>query len=504
MKRVVVITSCTGKKALPPALSRSVFEAGRPPKIPPNTTTLPAEGMYTGLQHTRLMQGVFAARNAGVEVDVYIISAGYGLVGGGERIASYEVTFKGMSPTDIVSWARKRHIARDVRAVLSEDYDLALLCLGDEYLRACELTDDMYFGGPVQALCGKASAKRLPPTVAATVLTVEDAKKLSCPLIGLKGEVAAQILRGFIPAESVCCTSTEVPLLNVLVAFPYFDKKAKQLLEQHHGVYRLMVDSGAFTAWNAGKPVSLDDYCEFLDSIEHLRPFHAVQLDVIGDEEASWNNYEKMRARGYDVLPVFTRGSSVEALERMYSTTDYVLLGGVATGGGNRNYVKWFSEVGRGRKAHWLGFTSDKFIRALRPTSVDSSSWTGSARFGQIFTFDAKTGEGSLWGKLDFRQRPPAKAVRHLRQLKVPWEAIKLLAKSKAWTGVGPPQWPHTQQFSPEPGSSLLLSTLGYIRKAQWVERVYGTQVYLAAAGGSNLGALFGAFDYGQKIGTWR
>ena len=139
--------------------------------------------------------------------------------------------------------------------------------------------------------------------------------------------------------------------LNVLVAYPYFSQSTREVLEANAGTYRLIVDSGAFTAWNTGKEIKLDDYCAFLDTIAHLRPFHAVQLDVFGDPEASQRNYETMVSRGYDVMPVFTRGESPEQLEHLYTLTDYIMFGGIVIGGKNRNYIKWFVNANKGRKA---------------------------------------------------------------------------------------------------------------------------------------------------------
>jgi hypothetical protein len=43
---------------------------------------MPAPELYTGLQHQRLMEGVRVLQNAGQgpQLDLYILSAGYGLV----------------------------------------------------------------------------------------------------------------------------------------------------------------------------------------------------------------------------------------------------------------------------------------------------------------------------------------------------------------------------------------------------------------------------------------
>jgi len=89
--------------------------------------------------------------------------------------------------------------------------------------------------------------------------------------------------------------------INILIAYPYFSKAViKKLREMERCEYRLIVDSGAFTAWNTGKKIELDDYCKFLDSISEFAPYRAVQLDVLGDPEKSWVNYKIMKERGQD------------------------------------------------------------------------------------------------------------------------------------------------------------------------------------------------------------
>lgn len=174
-------------------------------------------------------------------------------------------------------------------------------------------------------------------------------------------------------------------MLNVLVAFPYWGALVtEQLKTLDRSEYRLIVDSGAFSAWNRGAKIELDDYCRFLDSISQFRPFYAVQLDVFGDPEASFRNLMVMRERGYDVMPVHTRGDSVEMLNRYYEMTDYIMFGGIVVGSENRGYVKWWLQQNQGRKAHWLGFVDVPFIKVYRPESADSTSWMTANIYGLL------------------------------------------------------------------------------------------------------------------------
>ena len=50
---------------------------------------------------------------------------------------------------------------------------------------------------------------------------------------------------------------------------------------------------------------------------------------MIGDAKATVANYDEMRRRGFDPIPIFTRGSDPALLEYCYSTTDLVGVGGL-------------------------------------------------------------------------------------------------------------------------------------------------------------------------------
>ncbi len=128
--------------------------------------------------------------------------------------------------------------------------------------------------------------------------------------------------------------------LNILVAFPYFSQQVYRfLMDKDPSTFRLIVDSGAFTAWNTGKHISMEDYCKFLKTIPSHWEYKAVQLDVYGNPEQTYTNYLRMLDAGYkDVMPVFTRGDTIERLEEFYSYTDYIMFGGIAIGGENKNY----------------------------------------------------------------------------------------------------------------------------------------------------------------------
>lgn len=190
-------------------------------------------------------------------------------------------------------------------------------------------------------------------------------------------------------------------MVNVLIAYPYFKSSIiKSLHEDRSYIKSLMVDSGAFTAFNGGYEIPVYEYVNFLNKIKSLSPQYIIQLDVIGDHERTFENYFEMVQRGITPVPVFTRGAPLNDLDYIYEKiSDFVLLGGVASGAGRHEYVNMFLKRNKGRKVHLLGYTNTAILKKHKVYSLDASSWKKSARFGGldvfingkgIFSFDLK------------------------------------------------------------------------------------------------------------------
>ena len=206
--KILVITSCTGEKAVesPAGLTLADFQRGlehvAARELEVGELMMSAEDIYTGQQHVRLMRGVKAFREAhptngaGPALELHVLSAGYGLVPGGRRLAPYEATFTGMKAKELRTWGDQLGIPTQIRELLKQPFDLGLLLLGDAYLKACRLDDEVELGGPVLAFCGSRMAKRLPELEQLTTVTLgnKEAKRFSCALVGLKGQLAGQLL----------------------------------------------------------------------------------------------------------------------------------------------------------------------------------------------------------------------------------------------------------------------------------------------------------------------
>lgn len=198
--KINIITSCTGKKAFTCAdqLTLDDFKRGKD-HVAVREGELaefvaPAEEMYTGEQHLRLMRGVKHARNAGNEVDIWIVSAGYGVIHGSERIAPYNVTFSDMHSAELSDWALHLGVHQSLCKLLRQPVDGSLVLLGDRYLRAAALEHITEMANPAWAICGAGSTSRFGSAFKLHRLAQSDTTRFRVGMVGLKGEVAARAL----------------------------------------------------------------------------------------------------------------------------------------------------------------------------------------------------------------------------------------------------------------------------------------------------------------------
>lgn len=237
-----IVSSCTGKKNLPEHLDGPVddpltledFQADetwlRKREQELGETKRSAHGMYAGQQHERLMRAVGEIKFrevAGEDVpslDLWILSAGYGLVHRTEGLTLYESSFRGMPKQTLREWSRQLGIPAKVRDVLAKPADLILVLLGDDYWQALDLDDDVKLGGPALFLCGSVMGRRLPFPKRArpVVLRRKTAKRFSCGLVGLKGELAARLLLWLRenPAEVSRLEDPDTDILDLLETCP--------------------------------------------------------------------------------------------------------------------------------------------------------------------------------------------------------------------------------------------------------------------------------------------
>ena len=203
--KIQVITSCTGEKlhSLENQLTQEDFRnlngkfTDRENELA--TFKTPAEDLYTGQQHVRLMQGLnyFRDKRGAESIDLWILSAGYGLIRGDREVVPYECTFQCMKSKELIDWSDHIQVSAQIRKIFAIPADFTLVLLSDPYLRALQLESTIQYASPTlfftsrkaqSFIKGQGKFRSIP-------LFNQEAKRFSCGLISLKGELGKYLLK---------------------------------------------------------------------------------------------------------------------------------------------------------------------------------------------------------------------------------------------------------------------------------------------------------------------
>lgn len=161
--------------------------------------------------------------------------------------------------------------------------------------------------------------------------------------------------------------------LNLLIAYPYLRKFAQDC--QRWSPARIMLDSGAFSAWQSGASIDLDALVR-----ASKKPIwsESVSLDVIGSWQGSMQNAVAMRALGSPAMPVFHVGDPWELLDFYCKHWPKVGLGGMV-GRDRIEIQRWLEQIFARKwphRFHGFGKTDEPITMAFPFHSCDSTSWT--------------------------------------------------------------------------------------------------------------------------------
>ena len=159
-------------------------------------------------------------------------------------------------------------------------------------------------------------------------------------------------------------------------------------------VNRFSLDSGAFTAFQNPKiKIDIDEYIEFVKNHEHVFE-HCFNLDVIGNDKASYENWKYLQKNGVNSIPVFHLGTDEKWLTKYINETDYLGLGAVA----NLHTVQrklGFTRIWKDYlidkhgmpklKVHAMGVTALDIMTQYPWYSVDSASIIKQSAYGAIY-----------------------------------------------------------------------------------------------------------------------
>lgn len=272
------------------------------------------------------------------------------------------------------------------------------------------------------------------------------------------------------------------PLLNILVSFAYWDDRKAAVIESMDT--RLLIDSGAFTVWKQGKEIKLDDYCAFLKDLP-VKPWRYFSLDVVGDPVKTMRNYLTMKDKGFNPVPIFTRGANLKDFIKYTETSDVVGVGGIAGTSKALNFVEWLhQEMPNETKVHWLGVTVPRMLIRHKPYSADSASWNNAGRFGVV---DLYLGKGQ-WTRISRKElvttAPTAIQRKALQSYSTSWEDLQ---KEETWRTANLTKGEDGKAVG---GTNLprIISVQSFLRFSQEIEQKLGTFIFAAT---SEIGAAY-------------
>jgi hypothetical protein len=158
----------------------------------------------------------------------------------------------------------------------------------------------------------------------------------------------------------------------------------------------LLMDSGAYTASTCGIKIDREEYAEFVLRFgemwgEHFSRITFFTLDVIGDQAKTWENFEWLRGKGIDVMPIITHNCTKDDVNRILEFDEFA-CGGVVFAPDDE-IIRFLSVVygrilevrGKDRlpRVHLLGCTRENILNQFPVYSADTAAWIAPRKFGR-------------------------------------------------------------------------------------------------------------------------
>jgi len=176
---------------------------------------------------------------------------------------------------------------------------------------------------------------------------------------------------------------------------------------------KFFIDSGAYSAYNLGKTVDVDDYIHFINEIGDVVEIFA-QVDHIQDpdmtdaekeicQQDTWENYlymiDRLKPEYVDkLIPLYHAGENIKRLHNLLEWTHkdghhikYIGLGAPQRAYHNQRrqyFDEWFKIIKSSSnpdvKTHAFGCTDLEALEMFPITSADSTTWLKTAVTGSI------------------------------------------------------------------------------------------------------------------------
>lgn len=258
----------------------------------------------------------------------------------------------------------------------------------------------------------------------------------------------------------------------MLISYHYMrdwpEDQIAYLLNNPH--IELLLDSGAFSALNAGAEVLLEDYIEFLSTWKD-KLFGYMLLDKLGDPQQSAANYDTMLEAGFNPIPIHVRGDDEDRMNYLFERSAYVAMGGFRRpkkGWSSKGYVALKMKWAAGRPVHWLGYTRQDLLPAFRPYSCDSVNVMSGVMYGLMMVFDAGRIIQYKYPDIAKMNSPTVAISRALQAVGATWADLK---DPRSWRANGQ----RNVEIIPH---SVCCYT--YVKYARWAAAHLGTRVFMA------------------------
>lgn len=243
------------------------------------------------------------------------------------------------------------------------------------------------------------------------------------------------------------------------MAYPYWKNEMISMIEPVKDKFRLLIDSGAFTAWKQGITIDKKDYAQFIDSLT-IKPWRYFSLDVIGDAIRTQENLDWFFANGFTPTPVFQRGEDFSLLPKYAEHTGMVGIGLGVHSKGSMNYLRETMRHTNGVNVHWLGITRPPWISYYKPYSTDSTNIWQTRRYGRMSTYSR--GRFSDWSRRGAKEKPPKKFTDLIKAIDID---PSIFQYEESWRGM----------YSP----AQTVTARSWITYCREVERRFGTKLFL-------------------------
>lgn len=187
---------------------------------------------------------------------------------------------------------------------------------------------------------------------------------------------------------------------HILISFYYANKDMKVFTDFIGYKPKIMLDSGAYSAWKSEKELLIDDYINYIkENTDYIDEY--IAFDCIGNPEKTYKNYIKMLDEELNPIPVYHYGSDIFYLEKYLQNTNRIALGNTVPIRNKNHVANWINHLISkypDSKFHLLGSTSKAIIKNCPGlVSCDSTTYSIRPAMGKPKFIDGKVDKMIYW-----------------------------------------------------------------------------------------------------------